>query len=433
MRVEKEGRDALKEIRNSTIITRPRGIGLSRTLTNQWSAYTNEADRIENDILQPLKAAVEHYINSSATNAKVPLKHFVRIDAAVRSRSMEAMGTARRLRKASEESVATVSTIAHSTAKESFRAVNLAVEEVIAELEQLQRSQIDVDSLSNNRRPLEAKIEHVIDRESSRLQKLKDQFDNLASSWSKDGIDTLDLTEALEEELEELREQREIDLEMAQIGMAINIVSHEFEKTVVSLRSGFRRMRAWTAATPEVEDLYRDMRGAFDHLDSYLAMFTPLDRRRHPVKVKIRGKDIHNFLSDLFEPRLARHKITLQATTAFEEFEVQGYPSTFYPIFANLLDNAVFWLQRISERRRTINLDIDGCDFLVSDNGPGVSVRDRDHIFLPRFSRKPGGRGMGLHVSKATLNKADYELLLDDTALPSSEGAVFRIAPREKP
>ena len=431
MRVEKEAREALREIRKGIAVSKPRGVGLSRILSNQWSVYAEESGRIENTVLRPAEEAIEEYVTSSAAHARVPLKHFVRIDAAVRSRTGEAVGTARRLRRASDESVAKVSEIAHSTARESFRAVNLAVDEIIEELEQLKRSRVDVDSLLGKRKELEGRVSLVLERESTRLQHLKDQFDAVATSWSKDGIDALDLTEALEEELEALREQRESDLEMAQIGMAVNIVSHEFEKTVGALRNGFRRMGAWAEANPELAELYQNMRGAFDHLDSYLAMFTPLDRRLHPVKVKIRGKDIHGFLRDLFEQRFSRHGVTLNATKSFEEFEVEGYPSTFYPVFANLLDNSIFWLQRVRGRSRTIELDIDHGDFLVRDNGPGVSVRDRENIFLPRFSRKPGGRGMGLHVSKATLSRAGYDLRLDNTNAASSGGAVFRISLEE--
>ena len=430
MRVEKQGRDALRDVQKGIAVAKPRGIGLSRTLSNQWAVYTEEARRIEDDVLHPVEEAMEQYVSLSATRARLPLKHFVRVDSAVRRRTGEAVGTARRLRRASEESVEKVSDIARSTARESFRAVGFAVNEIIEELETVKRSHMDVESLLAKRKELEDRVELVLEREGTRLQQLKEQLDALATSWSEDGIDTLDLTEALEEELEELREQRESDLEMAQIGMAVNVVSHEFEKTVGALRNGFRRMGAWAQANPELEELYRNMRGAFDHLDNYLAMFTPLDRRLHPVKIPISGKDIFAFLRDLFAQRLERHRVTLQATKSFEEFQVEGYPSTFYPVFANLLDNAIFWLQRTRERPRAIMLDVDGNDLLVRDNGPGVSVRDRENIFLARFSRKPGGRGMGLHVSKATLDRAGYDLLLDDSRRASSGGAVFRIAPK---
>ena len=432
MRIEKDGREALREIHARTVIAKPRGVGLPRTLMNQWSAYSEESEQIKSNVLKPIEEEIADYVSSSANKAKIPLKNLVRLDAAVRSRTDEAIGTARRLRKASDESVTKVAEFAHSTAKNSFRAVNDAVDAVVAELEALKRSQAGVDKYSEKRKELEERIEEVFYHERDRLEHLKEQFDAFGESWSRNGFDQLDLAEALEEELVELREQRDTDLEMAQIGMAVNIVSHEFEKTVGTLRHGFRRMEAWAEANPDLAELYRNMRGAFDHLDGYLIMFTPLDRRLHPVRVKIQGGEIYGFLHDLFEQRLNRHKVTLEASEAFRSFVITGFPSTFYPVFANLLDNAMFWLQRVRDHPRLVELDSENGEMIVRDNGPGVSVKDRVNIFLPRFSRKPGGRGMGLYISKQTLNKAGYDLVLDYGRSKPSKGAAFRIMLKEK-
>ena len=432
MKIEKEGREALTEIRKRTIIAKPRGVGLTRTLMNQWLAYSDESKRIENQILKPIEVEMEEYVSASAGRADIPLMHFTRIDAAVRLRTGDAMGATRRLKRASDESVSQLAVLARNTARESFKTVNEVVDEVVDDLEQLKRSQVDAEVLSQKRRELEEKVNEAFERERETLERLKEQFDALGRYWSKDGFDTLDLTEALEEELEELQAQRDSDLEMAQIGMAVNIISHEFEKTVTTLRHGFRRMGAWANANPELAKLYKNMRSAFEHLDGYLIMLTPLDRRLHRVKVQISGKDIYGFLIDLFEQRFRRHHVSLVATKEFCKFTLVGYPSTFYPVFANLLDNAVFWLQRVRERPRRIELDVNEGVLIVRDNGPGVSKRDRLNIFLPRFSRKPGGRGMGLHVSKATLDKAGYDLRVGEIGESSSVGAVFQIVKKDE-
>ena len=432
MRIEKEARDTLNEIRKQMSVTKPRGVGLPRVLMNEWIGYREESKWIEGEVIRPIEREIEEFISSSASDAKVPLMQFVRIDADVRSRTGRAMGTVRRLRRASDEAVSQVVILARSTAKDSFKAVSEAVDEVLEELERLKRAKADAEVLSKKRRELVGKVDEVFERESERLERLKEQFDALERSWSNDGIDGLDLTEALEEELEELRSQRDLDLEMAQIGMAVNIVSHEFEKTVTALRQGFRRLGAWASANPDLAALYKNMRGAFDHLDGYLVLFTPLDRRLHSAKVDISGNEIYEFLVDLFEQRLDRHGISLDATEEFREFSLEGYPSTFYPVFANLLDNAIFWLQRIREQPRLIELDVNRGNLMVSDNGPGVSRRDRENVFLPRFSRKPGGRGMGLHVSKATLNREGYDLRLAGKGTGAKQGAVFEIAKQDE-
>ena len=424
MRIERDGRGELQEIRKRSIIAKPR-VGLSRKLSNQWHDYAREFERLENEVLGPAELQVENYVNTSAANYKLPFHQFMRIDSAVRRRSEDAVGTVRRLRKESDEAVSKVAELAQSTTRNSFRTVNSAIGEVLSELETLQRTRFEADTLAEKRRELEQKIDDVCERERVRLQHMKEQFDEISQSWSEGEFDSIDMVAALEGELEDLREQRDTDLEMAQIGMAVNVVSHEFEKTVGALRDGFRRMSAWAQANPGLDDLYRNMRGAFDHLDGYLTMFTPFDRRLYGNRVNIRGTEIYKFVRDLFEKRLERHSIALTSTAAFRETMVLGYHSTFYSVFANLVDNSIFWLGNTNDRPREIILDASDGALVVRDNGSGVSFGDRTNIFMLRFSRKPGGRGMGLHVSKAALNKEGWDLTLEP-GKPSA-GAAFRI------
>jgi signal transduction histidine kinase len=206
-------------------------------------------------------------------------------------------------------------------------------------------------------------------------------------------------------------------------------LSHEFDKTVGLLRDGLRRLKAWANANPDLADLYQDLRNSFDHLDEYLTLFTPLDRRAHRTKIEILGKQIFEFLQKLFGERFRRHKITFAATKEFDAASVTSYPSSIYPAFVNLVDNSIFWLQR-NKAKRTITLDADAGDFFVLDNGPGVSARDRENIFALNFSRKPGGRGMGLHISRQSLAKVGLNLLLEQRK--DYEGAIFRISGNEK-
>ena len=121
--------------------------------------------------------------------------------------------------------------------------------------------------------------------------------------------------------------------------------------------------------------------------------------------------------------------VKLIATKAFAKAKVVSYPSSFYPVFVNLVDNAIFWLsQQNPQNERSIKLDEDGGTLLVADTGPGVSIRDREAIFEFGFSRKPGGRGMGLHIGRESLDRVGYDLVLID----GDDGATFGIAPTEE-
>ena len=210
--------------------------------------------------------------------------------------------------------------------------------------------------------------------------------------------------------------------------MAVEIINHEFSATVRSLRNNLRSLKAWADVNAELDALYRDLRASFDHLDGYLTLFTPLHRRLYRKAVEIRGSEIHEFLSDLFRERLARHGVQLLMTESFAESTMTGYPSSFYPVYVNLIDNAIYWLsgQNPSLRRR-IELDARSGVYFVSDSGPGISARDRDVVFEDGFTRKPGGRGMGLAISREALRRVGYDLKL--AAPTDGKGTSFLIGP----
>ena len=429
MRIEKQGRDLLRGLRNEFTITRPRGVGLPRELSNEWKAYQSESERLTSSVFDPSEAEIEDYVSGVARRAKVPLDDAARLNAVVSEMGNEALKSIRSLRTETTTSALDIATNVKEITRKSFSAVTHAVDEVIAELDRLQRtSSTGIKSFTEIREKLTLQISSIHATEHHKLTRLRDQLAEVSKVWEKDAFDSAELNEALEEELDELRRRRDADLELAQIGLALSTVSHEFDKTVGLLRDGMRRLKAWANANPDLADLYRDLRDSFDHLDEYLTLFTPLDRRVHRTKVEISGKQIYEFLERLFGERFARHKITFAATKGFNTASVTSYPSSIYPAFVNLVDNAIFWLER-NRGKRTITLDVEAGDFLVLDNGPGVSARDRENIFALNFSRKPGGRGMGLHISRQSLAKVGLSLRLDQRK--NYEGAIFRISEDE--
>lgn len=229
-----------------------------------------------------------------------------------------------------------------------------------------------------------------------------------------------------------LRERSEAEVELAQLGMAVSIISHEFRSTVQSIRGNLDRLKGWAAVNKDLRELSKNIRSDFEHLDAYLELFTPLQQRLFRNKVTIKGSDIAKYLRNLFEERLKREKVDLQISNSFTRMSLLGYPSTFYPVFVNLIDNSLYWLKDRSGPR-VIKLDMEGgSTFVVSDNGPGVPKRDREAIFERGFTRKPGGRGMGLKISRDVLSREGRDLVLGDSK--PGEGATFKIKlmPQEK-
>jgi signal transduction histidine kinase len=282
-------------------------------------------------------------------------------------------------------------------------------------------SDLPDDELVARRVALENRIVAVRDQEAEFLRYLREQLESV--NVSRDDTGRLDELEALEQRAVQLEEQAEADLQLTQLGMAVEVINHEFDANIRTIRENLRRLRAWADVNPEMEGLYQNVRSSFEHLDSYLTLFTPLHRRLQRTETEITGKAIALFIRGLFGERFQRHGISLEVTDSFSRRTVIGYPSSYYPVFVNLVDNAAFWVKDRSERR--VVLDADATAFIVWDTGPGIAERDREAIFEFGFTRKPNGRGMGLHISREVLHRIGGQLVLAPSC--AGRGAAFRV------
>lgn len=425
---EMTGLSQLEALRKRYDITKPRGIALTKRLLRDWDHYRSAHKVVEQDVFEPGRLRLDELCSEAAKVATVAIDRRKRADHALNG----AISRSRRLvRDQKTETDHAATSLAERIAQIGREALD-ETEGVIARsleiLAGLNLSEMSDRQFARERMTLEEEISQTAERRSRLLQSVREILlgagGSLIGDATEHGPDALMV--ALEEELLALRERETADLELTQLGMAIEVVSHEFGASIKAVRSALKRMKGWADANDKLSQIYVALRASFDHLDGYLTLFTPLHRRLYRAKVPIKGSDIATYLNDLFGERLGRHSTTLVATKRFCAHVLEGYPSTFYPVFVNLIDNAIYWLQdRIGAR--TLTLDWDGSAMIVSDTGPGIAKRDRDAIFETGFTRKPGGRGLGLHISREVLKRAGYDLILAETQ--PKTGATFRIEP----
>jgi signal transduction histidine kinase len=405
-------------------VTRPRGIGLTRQLQRDWEAYQAERSRIDEAVFKPASVRVSELVSQYAVRMRADLDHRRRLDRALKDvgeRERRKTGSVQREARGELEQV---QERVLAITREGLSTVETAIRETVMEFERTNTAALSAASFESLRADLEQQITEVAEREVANLERLREQLKTIGT---EEGLEQPDLTEALEEELEELRAKEFAGLQLAQVGMALGIVHHEFASTIHGVRNSLRRMKPWADANSKLSPLYQEVRSSFDHLDGYLTLFAPLDRRLQRRRVRIVGAEIQRFIRDLFGDRLKRHGVDLRASDAFREMAVVGYPSSFYPCFVNLIDNAIFWVSREPPDRRFIELDADGGAFIVSDSGPGIRPRDAEAVFEMGFTRRPSGRGMGLYISRQVLGQIGYALTLDPHV--QGRGATFRIAP----
>lgn len=421
--IEREARTSLRDLETRYRVSKPR-IGLSRALQREWGDYQEVFENLVVNI-RDLRDTIESVVTKEVTKAGVDVSARQRMESALdevgQSARRETKASRKDVERAAQEILAGTRTIA----SECVLDVESTIRQAMADFGRRDLTGMDDQQLIEERSALEAPIREAFEDATRKLDALRSQ---LAAVDLESDSSLVDQLEAVEQSNVTLREQAAADLQLAQLGMAIEIISHEFGAAIRSVRSGLRSLKGWADVNEELVSLYQGIRGSFDHLDGYLTLFTPLQRRLYRKAVVIHGWEIHEFLTNLFGQRLARHNIVLTRTDAFASATVRGYPSSFYPVFVNLVDNAIYWLAGQNERlARRIQLDASGNAFRISDSGSGVHDRDRDDIFDIGFTRKPGGRGMGLHISRATLREVGYDLILE--ASGPEQGASFLITP----
>ncbi len=405
----------------------PQGVGVGQ-LKYDWSSYVKEFERLEKEIFRPTQNDINNIVSAASQGLKFEFDQKQLIDLLVQDIILENERSIKSNIKATQDTLNGLEDRLKKLTQEINKDLSQTSEKIKDELAELDVSDKDKKKVENYQYKWEARIAEMAKEYNEVLTHIRTQLQNI--NWQRDEsgylIGNAEIMAALEDEVLDLRERLDANLELTQLGMAVDIINHEFTNTIKAIRNNIRLLKAWADRNPKLLPLYQDINDSFSHLDGYLTLFTPLNRRLYRAAVDITGSNIAKYLKDLFKDRLERDEIELIVTKAFRDTTVVGYPSTFYPVFINLIDNAIFWLKD-QPLPREITLDAKEDTFIVCDNGPGVNKRDRDAVFELGFTRKPGGRGMGLYISQEVLKREKYQLSLLET--PSSKGATFVIKP----
>ena len=425
LELEMRAQAEIRNLEDRYRISRPR-IGLSKGTLRDWGVYNSEFTSLQENVFRPTRGLVEDLIGEEAGKARLQIDRRIRTEAALEDLGKDARRTTGDTGKAVRTEGDKVASDARDVARRSLKAVEAELRTVLSEFQRTHVADMPDEAFVETRDALESRIQKVTEDQRELLRSVLEQLQAVDVSGENSTAEQL---MAIEQRNLLLEEEAEADAQLAQLGMAIEIINHEFSGTIRSVRNGLRKLKAWADVNAGLGELYNSIRTSFDHLDGYLTLFTPLQRRLYRKTVEIRGSEVRDFLVELFRARFERHGVSFVATPRFSRAKIVGFPSSFFPVFVNLVDNAIFWLsQQNPQRDRSITLDEREGVLLVRDSGPGVGVRDREAIFGFGFSRKPGGRGLGLHIGRESLRRVGFDLKLVD----GEDGATFAIAPTKE-
>lgn len=219
------------------------------------------------------------------------------------------------------------------------------------------------------------------------------------------------------------RETRVELLELANIGLVVEIAVHELTRLTQSTGDLLLHLRkATTNDAPLVrliDNLQSQIKATNKRISSVDVLSPSGRNRKERFDVVAQLKTVVSG----FDARFRRHSIDCnvlvdgspESTQVFEVWLVRGLIAQ---VLENLLTNSAYWVQqglkRGEEHRHiVVELDTRSSVIMVTDNGPGIDPSHGESIFRPYFSMRKRGKGLGLYIARELVEYHGGKLYLD--------------------
>lgn len=245
-----------------------------------------------------------------------------------------------------------------------------------------------LDRLAVERDKVDYDNSEVFEPYISAMRSLQENID--LETLAAYGMDTVD----------EMREELDRLHSLAQLGITVEIIGHEIEGLELTISEGLDEL-------PEIikdSKSYSSIKVAHEMLADRLRFLSPLKLSGPKFKAHISGTEIMQYINKFFGVGFKENTVLVKASESFNRFSVYEQPARIFPVFINLINNAIYWTGQKNSGDQRILIDVVEGKVVIGDNGPGVDIEDQKHLFSLFFTRKiRGGRGVGLYLCRANL------------------------------
>lgn len=242
-------------------------------------------------------------------------------------------------------------------------------------------------------------------------------IERIATARSMDGA-----VGALTRELEALKERESVYIDLAQIGLIVEGIDHEYRTLFSQAVKDFKILRSGQK-TGDNETL-EHLQSVFNAINEKIESLAPLYRTGRRRYETVTGDTIITFIRSRFKQEYETGLIQIDKPISSLKWSSTNR-SVLFAAIINIINNALYWIEK-SANQKEIRVSLAPEGFVISDSGPGVAPLDAERIFEPFFSRKPSGRGLGLYLSKSAMQQHGMDLKLADSPINQAlQGANF--------
>lgn len=253
------------------------------------------------------------------------------------------------------------------------------------------------------------------------------KYDAILKTLEKvsEGINLDSAFSIAEEERSDIEEKMRTINAVAQLGISVEILSHELEEIDLLVTRGLNSLPSDIKQHPGFKLAYDSHKA----LTSQIRFLSPLKISGYQTRQEITGKNIESHILQFYGDRFARQRINFEVTENFRSLKISDLPSRIYPVFINLINNAMYWVGLVENRQ--IKIDMVDDLVIIANSGPKVDEDDVQRLFELFYTKRANGRGVGLYLCRENLAVAHHKIWYaeqyNDDPLIFEEGANFII------
>ncbi|MCR5312234.1 MAG: HAMP domain-containing histidine kinase [Bacteroidaceae bacterium] len=206
--------------------------------------------------------------------------------------------------------------------------------------------------------------------------------------------------ETINKMLEIMQEQRQ-SIEMASWEKLTRILTHEIMNSlapIVSLSDTFME-----DVNIQHSDLYEGIKAIHDTSEGLISFVDGYRKFSSLQKPKTEVINIKNFLNNIVSLGIIPDSISVEINVEPENMVLTVDPNLIRQVITNIMKNAI---EAGATRLLLYAFKYEGAPgrIRISNNGPSISNEEQKEIFVPFFTTKKAGNGIGLSLCRQIMN-----------------------------
>ena len=188
----------------------------------------------------------------------------------------------------------------------------------------------------------------------------------------------------------------------------MKVISHELLNSITPIRSLSQNLQDLVQQESISANDLDDMKNSVstmlrrsDHLQQFVESYRKLAMLPSPKKEKVSLQQLIENSFQIMSPLLKKEQIEVVNTISFNNW-LQIDSQQIEQVLINLFTNCIFALKETAKKEITIAAELKEKRIFIqiSDNGSGIEKEIEGKIFLPFFTTRKEGAGIGLTLSK---------------------------------